>query len=282
MRSFLDKTKVTELPLTSDKINPHAPIQILANYESYSWCFDFAADWDLYKDWSSSYSHYPSSNLLAYTNDDEYEHHHIWQNYVHSSFDNTKLKWQTIPYSYPITMKQFFIAQQIDTPISLKIRQSLLRPILKHPSINLIGMLARHGKHTKIRISYLWAYNYLIRKFSHPLVHTNEITSASLLFNLMLSIPNKLFTSESHEFEPAKVSTISERGELLDEIKYLRFNHSIEKDYLHFYTEKIFYRILFDLLREYYPVFSMKARKVDKLRYVWIALCKNLSITLNF
>lgn len=267
MRNFSVKIKVPELPPVSDKINPHAPRKTLANYEAYSWCFDFSADWNLYRDWSSSYSHYPSSNLLAYTNDDEYEHHHIWQNYVHSSFDMNRVNWETIPYSYPITMKQFFIAQQIDTPISLKIKQSPLRPILKHPSTNLVGMLARHGKHTKIRISYLWAYNYLIRKFSYPLIHTNDTTGAPFLFNLMLNIPNNLFTSELHEFEPTKVSILSERGDLLDEIKYLKYNHSIEKDYLHFSTEKIFYRILFDLLREYYPVFSMKARRVDKLRY---------------
>jgi hypothetical protein len=49
--------------------------------------------------------------------------------------------------------------------------------------------------------------------------------------------------------------------------KSSHYGHTLNTNYLHLDIENVFYKILFQLLKQYYPMFSMKARKVDKLKF---------------
>lgn len=168
---------------------------------------------------------------------------------------------------YPVTLKQFFLTQQIDTPTNLKLKQSKYRPFFFQASSRLIGMLARHGKHSTIKLNYFSVYNSLIRKLTYPTTTSSNLLRSHSLVNLLLRLPTNEFSSNQHDFEINSFELLLKKRKKENVTKSSYYGHVINTSYLHLDIENVFYKILFQLLKQYYPLFSMKARKVDKLKF---------------
>ena len=168
---------------------------------------------------------------------------------------------------YPLTLKQFFLMQHIDTPTILKLKQSKYRPFFFQASSRLVGMLARHGRHPSMKLNYFSVYNILIRKLMYPNTTSSEVLNSISLINLFLRYPTTSFSSNTHNFEINVFELLLKKRKNENLAKVSHYGHTLNANYLHLDIENVFYKILFKLLKQYYPMFSMKARKVDKLKF---------------
>ena len=220
--------------------------------------------------WSKSRLFKPNYNLHGYFTSDLYNYEDTWINYAGDTFDTLIWDWQKlVPTHQPLTLKQFFVYQQIDTPIFLKLKRQSLRPESQYPSERLVGMLARHGKHRRIWSYYLNIYNTLIRDFFFP-TQTPMLTRQTIpLLNVLFFQPSQTFLASTYGFYDYTYSDPKEKFESgeLDTRLLMRFKDLIEDGEIEYNLDVFFYRAFYSQLHQYLPIFAMKFKKVDKLKF---------------
>lgn len=258
--------KTNIIALNEVKITPQIKIPSASLFDSSFWAFNQEFFYDYTSTFSFSRLYFPNYNLYPFFESDLYNHEDIWSNYVGNQYDTHEHDWQSLLQNHPITLKQFFVQQQIDTPIFLKIRLSPDRVTLKYPSERLVGMLARHGLHQRIWLYYLQVYDQLIREFLFPLSASSSFAEINPTINTLLSTLPKSFISHKESFVSAnmfsrdqgknkRVGVITRFGdEFLDGILYGDFN-------------LLFHKTFYSQLTKYFPIFAMKFKKVDKLKF---------------
>jgi hypothetical protein len=265
-----DKTESIQILQLTEKNTYRAITSLLPNsniYNAYNWTFDPKIDHNIALNWSTSNTFQPTNALLYLIPEIEFNHNDIWESYVSPNFDTNYFDWRTVMNRYPITLKHFFLTQQIDTPTTLKLKQSKFRPFFFQASSRLVGMLARHGRHPTIKLNYFSVYNTLVRNLMYPTHSSSDLFKSTSLINLLLRLPTEKFSSNQHNFEINTFELLLKKRKKENVTKSSHYGHTLNTNYLHLDIENVFYKILFQLLKQYYPMFSMKARKVDKLKF---------------
>lgn len=167
--------------------------------------------------------------------------------------------------NYPLTLKQFFILQNVDTPSLLKQRRSKFRTELTLPTTQLIGMLAKHGLHRRIRISYLWVYYTLVQQLLFPHVNLNQPQTTRSIINLIKSQPLQIDPASL----PVKTLRLTQPVDYnnIYDIQPWRFNHNFDQNVIALETQTTINSFFFNHLKRYIPIFTMKTQKVDKMRF---------------
>ena len=252
--------------LSKSKVNPHSFVPVNSCYDPHPWSFGAPVDRLHYQDSYNTYNYYPGFFAYQLFRDEHYSHDDAWSRYTSSEFDKRLFDWREVLEDYPITLKHFFIKNQIDTPTFLRQKRSKFRPQFSHPADRLVGMLSRHGKLNRMRLYYLWVYNQLAREVGYNDPSLNTYDGSKLMVNLALMIPAK--TSNDVGYVPGKPeSQWSPVNNDLSVLPKSRFGHVIHEGFIDFNVYLFFYNLLSNKLRQYFPIFAMKPRRVDKLRY---------------
>lgn len=238
----------------------------ISYYDPFFWSFDVMVDRDVIGEWTQSYLHYPHYKLHYIFEDEYFDHSEVWSDYTGDSFSNLRFDWQSVHEDYPVTLKNFFIQNQIDTPIFLKIKQSSYRPTYVYPPKRLVGMVARHGFHARIWSYYLASYNELLRTLVFPNFVEKKVNPNAATLNMAMFFPSTSFNSTSFDFDTVERRWKSDAVRL-SKFSNWRFRHFLEDVRLEFELFLKFYHFLYRRLTEYQPVFSMRAKRVDKLRF---------------
>ena len=165
----------------------------------------------------------------------------------------------------PLSLKNFFILQQIDTPLVLKQSRSKFRPAFVEPFNRLVGMLSRHGKHPRVRLLMLSSYHNLVNEFFFPKVLSSQPFSGPLLPRLLNLDPITFRRSVDEDEVDPYTHPVTYWGDLVE--LRSRYGDSYERGELDLAWDRRIYSKLFSLLYKFTPIFSMKTRKVDKLRF---------------
>lgn len=233
---------------------------------TFFWVCEQRPHWSHSCVWSDSSNYYAHPSLVHFYTSDLYEHDTVWGNHTGDFYDPNYFNWQYALKGRPLTLKLFFIQQQIDTPLFLKQSRSQWRDLYQTPSQTLIGMLSRHGSHPKIWRYYLRTYDDLIREFLYPNRFGNVLLNNQSLLNWSFFYPNQSFRSLKESFMS---TTIYETSKKIEETSRLRtrFGNFIKDDYIKYDLHLFFNSVLYQRLQKYLPIFAMKFKKVDKLRY---------------
>ena len=233
---------------------------------TFFWCGILENHRDLSYLWSSTCNYYAHPTLTPFFTSDLYDHDVVWGNHAGDFFDYNRFNWQYALETQPLTLKLFFIQQQIDTPLFLKQKRSQWWYVPKTPSQVLIGMLSRHGSHPKIWSYYLDVYNELIRELLYPGSFNHLLYNNQSILNWSFFYPNQSFHSLKESFSSTNKYESSKRLEDLSTPR-TRFGHAITNDYIKYDLHLFFDNVLYQRLQKYLPIFAMKFKKVDKLRY---------------
>jgi hypothetical protein len=85
-----------------------------------------------------------------------------------STFSTSHFSAPDIVESRPLSLKRFFLLQQVDTPIVLHQPRSKFRPSFEEPTTSLVNMLSSHGFQPRIRLWFLSISRSLITEFFNP------------------------------------------------------------------------------------------------------------------
>ena len=254
--------------ILENRIHPNAPTPIISQYEAQAWSGDQPGGqshhWDLW----NVHGYYPEPAFHSICKDEYHRHSLVWSNYNPARFDVNFFNWKTVNSKYPLTLKQFFIKNQIDTPKFLKQGRSKFRPEFCHPANRFVGMLSRHGKVSRLKLYYLWVYLQLARELAPSSYPLSTLNGSNVMFNLSLNLSSEPFLSilKTSGSSPLLWNLAKTNAEDLISVRS-KFEHRLHEKSIDLNTYTPFYNLLFDRLRGYFPIFAMKPRRVDKLRY---------------
>lgn len=161
----------------------------------------------------------------------------------------------------PSSLKQFFLFQQVDTPLTLKPVRVNLDSMSPESLDRLVGMLTRHGSHGRVRRLFLASYFSLAKEFFFPRVSSAPTYHFLFLTSWLLLRPSgegpvgTALSSMSSHTDDGSGSLVS------------RYGHAYGRGELEFMVRHRFFYTFFELLTRHTPIFAMKSRKVDKLRF---------------
>ena len=203
----------------------------------------------------------------AYTSD-HYPHYTLLDDYdfgprvlvsENSSFVEDKFSLAAFAESRQLTLKNFFILQQVDTPIVLHQYRSKFRPEFEDPTSRLVTMLSSHGKQPRIRLWLLGALSSLTSDFYPRATSMGVLSDSYPLLTYILYSSSPGYSSSSLKLSPTEWETIPFFGS--------RFGHTLLGDDVAPVNPRRVDSILFEKLIKHVPIFAMKTKKVDKMRY---------------
>lgn len=149
------------------------------------------------------------------------------------------------------TIKAFFNSHMVDIPLCFKKSHSLYNKNFELPLVKLANMIMRNGLRLKtLNVLGTTLFNF-INIFQKTITDPNiynwlgiNITLNSLGVNYLGEFDNNLILRE------APLNTL--------------YNNKFSKDGVSFHIKSSFSFILFESIKEYFPIFSFFVRKVDK------------------
>ena len=208
---------------------------------------------------------YPHFKFYYNFVEEEFDTESIFTNFTHGKVGFTHFSYAIMELKRPLTLKQFFINQQIDTPVTLKAYHDKTRPSLRHHHETLVGMMSRHGFHPRTKLWYIATYNNLFRE--HIFSNDGGLSPLISTLNFFIHYPAFSFKSPTFDFDLNSLNSPSVPETFDTLFSQTRFHHNPNQNEINFELYHNFYYKLFTILGNYSPAFSMKTRKVDKLRF---------------
>ena len=172
---------------------------------------------------------YPHFRLISKIHNDEVGGEKFIGSYVNDLLSINTVNFDDIASTQPLTLKQFFITQTIDTPLFLKQSNTKFRPLFKFPKDSLIGMLARHGKRTRVDLFFLLSYTQIARQFFFPRSDEVDKLESLTTMKFMLSQPIDFYSDFDFNFDEISQKKKDNEDPLLpsDEKPTLRYQHHV-------------------------------------------------------
>jgi hypothetical protein len=246
-------------------IESHPLIQ--SQYDGASWCFHPQKSRDIISVWANSTLFYPHPNQSSHFDWDLFTHEYMWLGYTGPYYDHKYFNWEEALTYYPLTLKSFFIQQRIDTPVFLKQKRAKHLPSFKYPAAQLVGMLARHGQHKRIWRSYFDAYNKLVNHYLFPISSKYAVRDVLPTLNFALVFPSLVFNSLKFDFSYPDYVWTEDDDTSHPMLPDGRYDDEIVDTRVILNEKRYFHRALLTHMKQYLPIFAMKFRKVDKLRF---------------
>ena len=247
---------------------PQTPIY--SSYSEFLWTGNLEHNsYDIHYGHHLITDYYPHARLYENLDDYDFDPSLFWVNYEDPGQADFVFDFEKAVYQHPLTLKRFFVLQNLATPPHLKLKRAKNYPSFKQPAGTFVGMLARHGFARRVWRHYYWSYNQLVRKHFFTLGGAIPSGLSLPLLNLILATPAERTSGFDFKFDHTKLQTyfLGEDERNRENPSHWKFTHRYDGSFLHFNLFHYFSSILFSHLQQYFPVFSMKARKVDKLRY---------------
>lgn len=183
-----------------------------------------------------------------------------------STFSSNHFSVPRVAEERPLSLKNFFLLQRVDTPIVLHQRRSKFRPAFEDPTTALVTMLSSHGLQPRIRLWLLAISRSLYKGFFKTTEDANSLGDSYplLAFLFYNSIePADSFGVDSDD----EVAPLALKG--WDESSFFnwKYGHGVRDWEVEVVPVKSFDELLFLHLRKYIPIFAMKSKKVDKMRF---------------
>ena len=247
---------------------PRTPIY--SSYSEFLWTGDLESKfYDVHYGHHFITDYYPHPKLHINLENLNFDPSLFWTNYEDPANGEFVFDFEKAVHQHPLTLKRFFILQNLSTPPYLKIKRAKNYPEFKQPAGLFVGMLARHGFARRVWRHYYWSYNQLIRKHFYPLGGVVPSSFSLPTLNLILSTPSEQTSGFEYKFDHGDLRTYfpTEEDSNAENPVHWKFSHRYDGSFVHFNLFHYFTSILFSHLQQYFPVFSMKARKVDKLKF---------------
>ena len=249
-----------------DKLYKPTKVLIQGDSTSFFWSFDTKLHYYCKNVWSSSRTHHPYPDLMKFYSTDAFNYDHVWLNHSGDYFTNNRFNANRALEITPSTLKGFFITQRIDTPLFLKPKRSYHKHFTHTNTKMLVGMLSKHGLHLKVSLNFFKVYNVLWRHFLSTQVKNLNTPSTISFVNWAFFYPLQIFNSPKYSFNEPNFHESAKR--VKDAVPPTSiFNYQVADDFIHYDLNFLFNDLLYYQLKTYLPIFAMKFKKVDKLRY---------------
>jgi hypothetical protein len=179
----LDKPVAFDISL-STKIKVSLPQSFPVRYLDY-----YSTSSDVWGEYSSQlnplydrYPHYMLAGSLGQTN--------TYQLTSGSRYSDLLFSTSEALSTRPSSLKQFFLFQQVDTPLTLKPVRVSLDSASPESLDRLVGMLTRHGSHGRVRRLFLASYFSLAKEFFFPRVSSTPAYHFLFLTSWLLLRPS--------------------------------------------------------------------------------------------
>lgn len=164
--------------------------------------------------------------------------------------------------SRPLSLKNFFLTQQVDTPLELKQGRSKFRPVFVEPFDRLVGMLSKHGRHPHVKLLLLESYDLVLNDL---IFKDSTLTPSNPILRFLLLKPTLTLTAGSEN--SAHIPEDATRGWVDLPDLSTRYGTSYVGGVVDLAWDQRLRSIFFLHLAQYTPIFAMQTRKVDKLKF---------------